>query len=409
MSPIASHTASTITAPFDVVILGAGIAGASLAWRLAPHRRVLLVERELQAGVHSTGRSAAMFMESYGPAQARALTRASRAFYRHPPTGFCDVPILRDRGVLYVAQPGQHDLLEAHFKDLSATCPTLERWSAAQTLAAAPCLRPERVLAAIYEPDAMDIDVNTLHQGFLRGFKARGVATGCALLTGLDLQTATYQAGDGNANPEKAGLWRLQFSDGQAFDAATVVNATGAWADHTAERFGVQPVGLVPKRRSAFTFRAPVAVDASGWPLVAGLDDSYYFKPDAGQLLGSPGNADPTHAHDVQPEDLDIALGIHALQEATTLQITRPTSTWAGLRSFVPDGELVIGFDDAAPGFFWLAGQGGYGIQSAAGASALADALIRQVALPSILVQEGVEPEKMSPNRLRSPKTDGFI
>ena len=377
--------------PFDVVILGAGIAGASLAWRLAPYRRVLLVERETQAGVHSTGRSAAMFMESYGPPQARALTRASRAFYSQPPADFCEVPILRARSVLYVAQPGQQDLLEAQFQVLSATCPTLERFSKAQTLAAAPCLRPDRVLAALHEPDAMDIDVNTLHQGFLRGFKARGLATGCAMRTGLSLQTATHTAGH----------WQLQFAGGVAVQAKAVVNATGAWADQTAALFGAKPVGLVPKRRSAFTFRAPVGVDASGWPLVAGLDDSYYFKPDAGQLLGSPGNADPTHAHDVQPEDLDIALGIHAIQEATDLPITRPTSTWAGLRSFVPDGELVIGFDDAVPGFFWLAGQGGYGIQSAAGASELADALIRQVSLPPALAQMGVEPEKMSPRRLR--------
>ena len=384
---------SPTTTPFDVVILGAGMAGASLAWRLAPHRRVLLLEREAQAGLHSTGRSAAMFMESYGPPQARALTRASRAFYLQPPAGFCEVPILRERGVLYVAQPGQQALLEAHFQTLSATCPTLQRWSAAQTLAAVPCLRPDRVLAALHEPDAMDIDVNALHQGFLRGFTARGVATGCELRLGLAVQSAAYQAG----------LWHLQVSTGEALQAATVVNATGAWADPTAVQFGTQPVGLVPKRRSAFTFRAPAEVDASRWPLVAGLDDSYYFKPDAGQLLGSPGNADPTYAHDVQPETLDIALGIHAIQEATTLQITRPTSTWAGLRSFVPDGELVIGWDTTVPGFFWLAGQGGYGIQSAAGASALADALIRQVALPAALVQAGVAPEKMRPGRYQSP------
>ena len=141
------------------------------------------------------------------------------------------------------------------------------------------------------------------------------------------------------AKAEKAGLWRLEFSDGQAFDAATVVNATGAWADHTAERFGVQPVGLVPKRRSAFTFRAPAAVDASGWPLVAGLDDSYYFKPDAGQLLGSPGNADPTHAHDVQPEDLDIAAGIHAL----TARLLRAHVAWRSRHDAVTACRAVNG------------------------------------------------------------------
>ena len=377
--------------PFDIAIFGAGIAGASLAWRLAPHRRVLLIERESQPGLHSTGRSAAMFMESYGPPQARALTRASRAFYQQPPAGFSEVSILKERGVLYVAQPGQQDLLETHFKELSATCPTLERWSAAQTVAAVPCLRPDRVLAAIYEPDAKDIDVNALHQGFLRGFKTRGLASGCELRVGMHLAGAARQ---GNH-------WQLDFADGSSLAARTVVNATGAWADATAELFGAQPVGLVPKRRSAFTFRAPEGVDASRWPLVAGLDDSFYFKPDAGQLLGSPGNADPTHPHDVQPEELDIAMGIHAIQEAITLRITRPTSTWAGLRSFVPDGELVIGFDAIAPGFFWLAAQGGYGIQSAAGASALADALIRGIELPEELKREGVTPESVSPTRLR--------
>ena len=339
------------TPAFDVVILGAGIAGASLAWRLAPYRRVLLVERETQPGMHSTGRSAAMFMESYGPPQARALTRASRAFYAMPPAGFSDLPILKARGVLYVAQPGQQDLLENHFTQLSATSPTLERWSATQTLAAAPCLRPAQVLAAIHEPDAMDIDVNALHQGFLRGFKAKGAATACEIRTGLQLLKATYQGH--HLNPQ----WQLLFADGTRLTAGRVVNATGAWADATAALFGAPPVGLVPKRRSAFTFRAPLGVDASGWPLVAGLDDSFYFKPDAGQLLGSPGNADVTHAHDVQPEELDIARGIYAIEEATTLTITRPTSTWAGLRSFVADGELVIGADATVPGFFGWQGK----------------------------------------------------
>lgn len=180
-----------------------------------------------------------------------------------------------------------------------------------------------------------------------------------------------------------------------------MVNAAGAWADELAALFGARPIGLVPHRRSAFTFKAPENLDASGWPAVVGVNEDYYFKPDAGQLLGSPANADPTVPHDVVPEELDIALGIHQIESVSTLSIRRPTSTWAGLRSFVGDGELVIGPDDACPGFFWLAAQGGYGIQSAAGASALANALLTGAALPEELRQHGVEPRALSPARLR--------
>jgi D-arginine dehydrogenase len=246
------------------------------------------------------------------------------------------------------------------------------------------------VHGALYDPGAQDIDVHALHQGFLRGFRQKAGTDG-ELRTGATLTQAGH---DGQR-------WTLQFADGQTLRARAVVNATGAWADELAALFGARPIGLVPHRRSAFTFRAPEGVDASGWPAVVGVDESYYFKPDAGQLLGSPANADPTVPHDVVPEELDIATGIHQIESVTTLSIRRPSSTWAGLRSFVPDGELVIGPDDACPGFFWLAAQGGYGIQSAAGASALADALLRGVALPEELIQQGVEPSALSPARLR--------
>ena len=180
-----------------------------------------------------------------------------------------------------------------------------------------------------------------------------------------------------------------------------MVNAAGAWADEVAALFGAAPLGIEPRRRSAFTFRPPEGVDVSNWPMVADVDETWYFKPDAGQLLGSPANADPVAPHDVQPEEFDIALGIHQIQEATTLEIRRPTATWAGLRSFVRDGEIVIGFDGALPGFFWLCAQGGYGIQSAAGASLLAASLIAGDALPDELTRHGVNPAVVSPSRLR--------
>lgn len=372
---------------YDLLIVGAGMAGASLAWRAAGQKSVLLLEREAQPGYHSTGRSAAMFMESYGPPAVRALTCASRAFYEQPPGGFATAPLMQPRGALYVATPGQEALMAQTRTELATSCPGLEVLDARATLARMPCLRPEMVHGALYDPGAEDIDVHALHQGFLRGFRQQGGE----LRTAAILTQATH---DGQC-------WTLQFADGQALRARMVVNAAGAWADELAGLFGAAPIGLVPHRRSAFTFKAPEGVDVSGWPAVVGMDESYYFKPDAGQLLGSPANADPTVPHDVVPEELDIAMGIHQIESVTTLSIRRPTSTWAGLRSFVPDGEMVIGRDAACPGFFWLAAQGGYGIQSAAGASALTDALLRDAALPDELLQHGVNAAALSPARLR--------
>lgn len=372
----------------DVLIIGAGIAGVSLAWRLArAGRRVLLLERESQPGFHSTGRSAAMFMESYGPPGVRALTRASRAFYLQPPEGFAEQALLAPRQALFVARPEQRAALAAMGDQLAATGTRLPLLNAQQLAQAAPALKPDLFEQALLDADGYDIDVNALLQGFLRGARQAGAQ----LLSGTE-PTQAERVGDG---------WRVSLSTGEAVQAGTVVNAAGAWADELATLFGAAPIGIEPRRRSAFTFRPPEGVDVSAWPMVSDVDESWYFKPDAGQLLGSPANADPVAPHDVQPEELDIALGIHAIQEATTLDIRRPTATWAGLRSFVRDGEIVIGFDGACPGFFWLAAQGGYGIQSAAGASLLAASLIEGGVLPDELTRFGVDPAALSPARLR--------
>jgi D-arginine dehydrogenase len=372
---------------FDVVIVGAGIAGASLAYRLADRRSVLLLERESQPGHHSTGRSAAMFMESYGPPAVRALTRASREFYAQPPAGFADVALLAPRGVLYVATHDQQELLDETRQTLGAAGTELERLDAAATLARLPCLRADVVHGALLDRDAQDIDVHALHQGFLRGARARGGE----LRTDAALVAAHH---DGSA-------WELQLAGGDVLRARSLVNAAGAWADEVAALCGATPVGLLPCRRSAFTFHAPDGVDVSHWPAAVGVDERWYFKPDAGRLLGSPANADPTWAHDVLPEELDIALGIHQIESVSTLKIRRPASTWAGLRSFVRDGEMVIGWDDRCPAFFWLAAQGGYGIQSAAGACELAASLMCAEPLPATLVRQGVDPRALAPHRLR--------
>lgn len=367
----------------DIAIVGAGIAGAALAQALAPHRSVLLLEREAQPGFHSTGRSAAMFMESYGPPQARALTRASRAFYTAPPAGFCDTPLLLPRGALYVGWQGQEAMLDRSEAGLRSTGTAIERLDAAATLRCVPVLRAEGLAGALWEPGAMDLDVQALHQGFLRDARQQGAT----LLCNAELAGARREGGH----------WQLRLADGRLLQARHLVNAAGAWADGVAARCGSAPVGLQPCRRSAFTFDPPADTPFRDWPVTAGIDDRWYFKPDAGQLLGSPANADPVVAHDVQPEELDIATGIAELEEHTTLRIRRPRRTWAGLRSFVPDGELVIGFDNN--GLFWLAAQGGYGIQSAAGAALLAAALLRGQLLPEDLRAHGVDPALMAPTR----------
>jgi len=369
----------------DFAIVGAGIAGASLAWRLAEHSSVLLIEREAQPGYHSTGRSAAMFMESYGPPQARALTRASRAFYTSPPPGFSDTPILQPRGVLYLARSGQQALLAQHLKALAGSGVAVERLDAAATLERFPLARREGLLGALFEPDAMDIDVHALHQGWLRGARRRGAE----LWLDAELESARFDAG----------RWQLQCAGARHAEARWLVDAAGAWADEVAARAGAAPLGLLPKRRSAFTFDPPAGSDCRRWPAVVGIDESWYFKPDAGQLLGSPANADPVPPHDVQAEEIDIALGIAGIEAATELAIRRPRRVWAGLRTFAADGELVIGVDPRAEHFFWLAGQGGYGIQSAAGAAELAEALLQGRTLPAALVYAGVDAAAMDPAR----------
>ena len=372
----------------DVLILGAGMAGASLAWWLARGgQRVWLLEREAQPGMHSTGRSAAMFMESYGPPGVRALTRASREYYLHPPAGFAEGPLLTPRQALFVATAGQRAALTAMQADLAASGTHLKLLNSELIAQIAPGLKADLFQAALLDENGFDIDVNALLQGFLRGARQAGAQ----LLADTQVQAAQHTESG----------WRVLLSDGNAVQTRVVVNAAGAWADEVARLFGAVPIGLTPRRRSAFTFRPPEGVDVSGWPMVADVDEQWYFKPDAGQLLGSPANADAVVPHDVQPEELDIALGIHRIEEATTLRIARPTATWAGLRSFVADGEIVIGFDDACEGFFWLAGQGGYGIQCAAGASALAACLVTGTPLSDELVRHGVDPRVVSPQRLR--------
>ncbi len=350
---------SSSESAFDIAIVGAGIAAVSLAYFAAPHARVLLLEREAQPAMHSTGRSAAMFMESYGSAQVRALTRASRPFLAQPPAGFADQPLISPRGALTIASAGQVAALHAmHAELLAEGCPA-QLLNTQQALDLVPVLRPQAVALAVLDPLAADLDVHALHQGFLRGARGRGAKLIC------DAEVTQLQ--------RYADHWTLRTGAGN-FAARLVVNAAGAWVDEVAARAGLAPIGIQPKRRSAFVFEPPAGMATADWPCVADAEESFYFKPDAGLLLGSPANADVVQPHDVLPEEMDIATGIARIEAATTLNIRRPRRTWAGLRSFVADGDLMAGFDPQAPGFFWLAAQGGYGIQTSAAMGALAAA-----------------------------------
>lgn len=374
---------------WDVIVVGAGMAGASVGWQLAQAgRQVLVLERESQPGYHTTGRSAALFEEHYGPLQVQALTRASRAFYEQPPAGFTDYPILHPRGVMYVGTAAQKALIDASYAEAVKHSPDAQRLDGDALRALVPVLN-DSIMDGFVDDGARDIDVHALHQGFLRGMRQAGGQLWCnAEVSALALDGAHR-------------TWTVTLADGRTAQARTLVNAAGAWADHIGELAGARAMGLVPARRSAFTFPVPEGLDATHWPAVISADERFYFKPDAGQLLGSPANADATYPHDVQPEEEDIATGIWNIEQATTLSIRRPSHTWAGLRSFVADGEMVIGWDSHVPEFFWVAAQGGYGIQSAAGYSLLARNLLLAEPVDEQLLRQGVQTELLAPARLQ--------
>lgn len=367
----------------DIVVIGAGIAGASAAAHLAESAKVVLLEREAQPGYHSTGRSAALFSETYGNAAIRALTRAGRSYYESRAGGLSDHPILSPRGALIFAMLGQETLLDAAWAELSPDTATLQRLDAAATRALVPVLRPDKIVSAIYEPGEMDMDVHALHHAYLpRLRRAGGRIVTDAPVTALARQS---------------GAWIVTTPAGE-FAAPVVIDAAGAWADEVAGLAGLPPVGLVPKRRTALIVAAPPDIASAHWPIVVDAVETGYFKPEAGKLLVSPADETPVPPCDVQPDELDIALAIERLHERTTIVVRHVERKWAGLRSFVADKTPVVGFDPLAEGFFWLAGQGGYGIQTAEGLAKCAAGLILHGRLPSDIP---VDPAVLSPARLR--------
>lgn len=375
-----------MTLDCEFLIIGGGIAGASAGYALAAHGSVIVLEREDQPGYHSTGRSAAQFTELYGNACIRALARLSKPFLENPPDGFTDQKILTPRGALFVATEAQRPHLDAFAEFAASENVPVHVLSKEDTRAIVPVLREDAFEYGLHEPESTDMDVHALHGGFLRGLRARrGSVVTDAEVTGLS---------------RHSGLWTVATRGGESYSAPVVVNAAGAWADVIAEMAGVRPVGLVPKRRTAMLFEAPAGADIAAWPLVIDMDEQWYFKPDAGKLFGSPADETPVEPCDVQPEDLDIAIAVDRIQRAAALQIDRIDHSWAGLRTFAADKSPVAGFALEAEGFFWLAGQGGYGIETSPAMSTAAAALIVDGKLPAEFADFGLSAADLAPERL---------
>jgi D-arginine dehydrogenase len=365
----------------DVIVIGGGIAGASAAAEIAAEgARVLLLEMESQPGYHATGRSAAMYEPCEEAPIVRVLTRASYAFLSRPPEGFVDVPLLSPRGVLMLACEGDEKLVE---KAKAGGYVEVDAGFARSKL---PLAKLDGAAAILWDGEAQDIDVDALHAGRLRALRR---------MKGEVIVDAPVRHG---ARAE--GGWRLQTGDG-TYEAPTIVLAAGAWSDQVAALCGVAPVGLQPKRRSAAIIAGPAGVSVNDWPEILPIDVSFYCKPMGGKLMLSPAEQERAEPHDAWADDLKLAEAAAGLERVVDISVQRLERTWGGLRTFAPDGLPVVGFDPDTEGFFWLAGQGGYGIQTSPALSRLAAALIAGGDVPADLAREQITRAALSPARFR--------
>jgi D-arginine dehydrogenase len=371
----------------DAVVIGGGIAGAAAGYFLtASGARVVVLEAEPVLAHHTTGRSAAVYLENYGADPVRRLALASRSFLEAPPDGLAEGPLLSPRGLLEVAGPGLAGLVAEHAQRGAALVPSIRQLTAQEAASVCPVLLPEMLSGAVLEPDATDIDVMGLHQALLRGIRRSGgeVRTR-APVTGVAREGST---------------WRVETSAG-ALRAQVVVDAAGAWGDGVATMAGVRPVGLRPLHRTAFIATLPPGMDARGWPLVQDLSDGWYFKPEGDALMCSLADEAPAEPGDPRPRDEDVALALERINDVTTLRLRHVRTAWAGLRTFAPDRVPVIGPEPDAPGFVWVVGLGGFGIMTAPAVGALAAASALGVDLPQSLTRFGLDAQSCGPARLR--------
>lgn len=365
----------------DILVIGGGIAGASIAAHLSENSDVHVLEMEDQPGYHSTGRSAALFSETYGNATIRALSRESRSFLFAPPLDFCSVPLVRPRSVLIIAQSMQRAAFDAFVRQEAATV-----ISPREAYLLCPALRTEKLIGGVVDRTTADIEVHELHHGYLRMLKRRGGSlTTDAKVTGIIRE------------PEG---WVVHTVRG-SYRAEIVVNAAGAWAGELGRMAGGQNIGLQPRKRTAALIEVAQHVDADEWPMILDVEEQFYLKPDAGLLLLSPADETLVSPSDAQADEMDLAVAIDRLQQATTLEVRRVRSKWAGLRSFVPDRSPVVGFDRKQPGLFWMAALGGYGLQTAPALSALAARLVLHQPGDAEASDFGPRSHELSPARLQ--------
>lgn len=369
---------------YDVLVIGGGIAGVSIAYELGADRSVCILEMESTLAAHTTGRSAATFVESLGDGQIRGLTRSSRAFYETPPEPFGD-PLLSPLPLLMTAASGRADVVRHMHSEISVLTPDVRVVDDREARELNPLLRPGYTELALFEPHAMEIDVHAVHQGYVKGLRRRnGVIRTSARVVSVT------RRGD---------LWSITDVTGETYEAPVVVDAAGAWVDEVAEIARVHPIGIRPLRRTIFVVRAPEGVNTSALPMTADVDGAFYVKPEGAQMLCSPADETPAPPGDARPDEMDIARGLDSINEATVLNARHVRSSWAGLRSFAPDRHPVMGFDVRAEGFFWFAGQGGFGLQTAPALARLGAASVRGDDVPDDLAANGVSAEQIAAAR----------
>ncbi|MFN3944759.1 MAG: NAD(P)/FAD-dependent oxidoreductase [Allosphingosinicella sp.] len=375
----------------DFLVIGGGIAGISAAARLARHGRVVVVEAEDALGYHSSGRSATFSHYGIGRGTVRGLTSFSRPFFLDPPPGFADVPLARRAPALFVATEEMRGGLADLVADMRRFSDAIEEVDAAEMRALFPPLRigPEAVVAGAVDRDGLRLDADALLQAYARAVRA----SGGEVLTGR--RVARVESAGGG--------WRVASESGESWTAPVLVNAAGAWADRIAGMAGVRPLGLKPLRRTIIVVDPPAGADVRDWPFVKSAVDDFYILPEGGRLMASPVDEVEDDPCDARPEDYDVALAAWKVEQYTTLPVARIAHRWAGLRTFTADRVPTAGFAPDAPGFFWLAGQGGYGLQTAPAMAAAAEALATGGAWPEGLAELGVAPEHVRPERFAAP------
>tara|TARA_Y100001970_G_scaffold291556_1_gene429155 strand:- start:22499 stop:23629 length:1131 start_codon:yes stop_codon:yes gene_type:complete len=369
----------------DFLIIGSGMAGMSAAYRLSKHGKVIVLEKESLLGYHTTGRSAAFFTENYGNKIIRSITKASRYFLENPPSCFKNGQLMTQYGgSLFIANKNQSKYIDKELdyaKSVSANVFEIDKKEVQNMV---PAIKENYIDRALHEPDSKVMDVDLIHQGFARGLKNNN---GEILFNSEVINISK------NNN-----IWFVKTRNNE-FKAPIIINAAGAWCDEIAILANIKPLNLSPKRRTVIIFEDSSNLNTAKWPVVIDIEDNFYFKAEAGKILASPADETDSPPCDSQPEEIDIAITIDRIENATNFKIKNIDHKWAGLRSFFPDRTPVVGEDSNMSGFFWLAGQGGYGIQTSPGISKIIECLITGIKWPDYLSNNLITPETLSPKR----------